>query len=198
MEPKPLPEDVTRLLRRLASGDRSASEQLFDVLYPHLRELARSQMRGAGSGGTLQPTALVHEAWLRLERAQGADWHDREHFLAAAATAMRCALVDLARRRKAQKRGGGRQRVPLREALDEEDLEGTLELFENRAIDLIALDEALVRLADLDPRQARVVELCFFAGMNMEEAARALECSRATAERSWYQARSWLRRQLAG
>jgi RNA polymerase sigma factor (TIGR02999 family) len=192
MDRDPISQDVTKLLRRLASGDRSAGEELFDVLYPRLRELARSQMRRERSGGTLQPTALVHEAWLRLERTCGGDWRDREHFLAAAATAMRCALVDLARRRRADRRGGGRQRVPLDEALT-----GALELFEDRAIDLVALDEALGRLSTRDPRQARVVELCFFGGMNMDEAARTLGCSRATAERAWYLARAWLRRQLA-
>jgi RNA polymerase sigma factor (TIGR02999 family) len=196
MDAKPFPEDVTALLRRMADGDRGASDELLDVLYPYLRELARAQMRAGGAGGTVQPTGLVHEAWLRLNPGRGGDWRDREHFFAAAARAMRCALVDLARRRRAEKRGGGQRRVALGSAPNG-GLEGELQLFEDRAVDLVALDEALVRLGELDERQARVVELRFFGGLNMEEAARALECSRATAERSWYLARSWLRRQLA-
>jgi RNA polymerase sigma factor (TIGR02999 family) len=191
MKSDPPGGEITGLLRRVAAGDQGASDALFQKLYPMLRELARAQM-SASSGETLQPTALVHEAWMRLAGKPGGDWRDREHFMAAAATAMRCALVDSARRREAEKRGGGKQRVPMNEALD-----GALFIFEDRAIDLVALDEALARLAELDPRQARVVELCFFGGLSMEEAARALGCSRATAERCWYVARSWLRRQLA-
>lgn len=182
------PENVTELLRRQAGGDRAASDQLYDLLYPYLRDLARSKMRAEGNGATLQATALVHEAWLRLSKGSCKNWRDRRHFLATAARAMRNALVDRARRRRAAKREGHRARVPLDE---------TLQLFESRACEMLVLDETLERLAERDERQARVVELCFFGGLTIPEAADELEVSRATAERSWYLARAWLREELA-
>jgi RNA polymerase sigma-70 factor (ECF subfamily) len=180
-------QDVTGLLRRAAEGDRGAADELLDAVYHQLHALARSQARRI-SGATLQPTALVNEAWLRLARRDGVDWRDREHFLATAATAMRCALLDRARRRRAA-RNGDLERVPLDETLD---------LFESRAADVLALDEALQALAARNAQQARLVELHFFGGLTMEEAGRVLGISRATAERSWYVARAWLRDKLEG
>jgi len=187
MEAQPTSEDVTGLLRLMEGGDRDAGDRLYDVLYPYLRDLAHAQMRRS-TAGTMQPTALVHEAWLRLSNGSSPDWRDRQHFLATAARAMRSALVDRARRRQALKRDGCYERVPLDE---------TLEVFESRAGEMLELDEALQRLAGLDARAASVVELCFFGGLTIPEAAQALDVSRATAERSWYVARSWLRDELA-
>ena len=182
------PGVITGLLRKAAEGDHKSAEQLFDALYGRLRDLAQAQMRAAAPGETLQPTALVHEAWLRLSSGTGCDWQDREHFLAVAARAMRFALVDAARRRGSVRRGG---------AEVHEEMAQVVPLFESHGTSLVALDEALQRLGERNEDQARVVELRFFGGMTMEEAARALDVSRATAERLWYLARGWLRKELA-
>jgi len=176
---------ITELLRRAADGEE-CGEELYALVYDHLRSMASAQMRGAQGGMTLQPTALVHEAWLRLGASSG-DWRDREHFMAVAARAMRYALVDRIRRREAQKRGGGVERVELDDAVS---------AFEERSIDLVGLHEALELLAARDERQARIVELRFFGGMTLEETARAVEVSVATAERSWDLARAFLRHHL--
>jgi RNA polymerase sigma factor (TIGR02999 family) len=179
---------VTQLLARLSHGDAAAAAELLPLMYGDLHQLARDAMRGQPPGHTLQPTALVHEAWLRLAGgAQGAEWSDRKHFVAVAARAMRAVLVDHARRKQAEKRGGGRERVPLDDVAD---------LFEERVPDVLALDEALARLGAMDEELGRLVELRFFAGLSVEETARALDVSEPTVVRGWRVARAWLSREL--
>lgn len=177
---------ATVLIQRAGAGDRAAAEELLRVVYGELRELAASALSRERAGHTLQPTALVHEAWLRLA-GPDAGWNGRGHFFGAAARAMRQVLVDHARARNAAKRGGGRAAVELDEALL---------AWESRALDLLALDEALAELARVDERAVRIVELRFFAGLEMDEVARALELSLPTVERGWRMARLWLRARL--
>ncbi|HLU39889.1 MAG TPA: ECF-type sigma factor [Planctomycetota bacterium] len=173
---------MTALLQRMAGGERAAADELYAVLYDELRERAGRLMAG-DRGHTLQPTAVVHEAWLKI--AGGAqDYGSRAHFLGVAAKAMRSVLVDHARAGRADKRGGGRERVPLDDAVA---------LFETRVPDLVELDDLLDRLAAIEPELARIVELRFFAGLSIGEAARALGISTATVERGWRTARAWLR-----
>ena len=182
------PGEITALIKKAAEGDSASAARLFETLYPRLRALAGRQIDRARAERTLQPTALVHEAWLRLADAS-AEWRDREHFLAVASQAMRFVLVDAARRRRSDRRGGSARR---------QELTDFVALFEERATDLVALDDALRKLAEHSEVQARIVELRFFGGMTMEEAARALEISRATAQRHWQLARAWLFRELEG
>ncbi|HEY1375795.1 MAG TPA: ECF-type sigma factor [Gemmataceae bacterium] len=163
------------------------ADDLLPLVYAELRRLAARQLAGEAPGQTLQPTALVHEAYLRL--AGGAAPRSRNEFLAAAATAMRRVLIDRARARRAEKRGGGRGRADL----DPDHLAAP-----ERSADLLALDEALTRLVAQDPRKAKLVELRYFAGLTLDEAAAALEISPATADRDWAFARAWLHRELAG
>lgn len=179
---------VTRLLRQASDGDEAAEQHLYESIYGELRRLAHAHMRKA-PGQTLQPTALVHEAWLRLVQAElhRAEYRDREHFLVVASRAMRSALIDHVRRRKTQKRGGQMERVSL---------DVVIELHEERGVDLMELDEALGRLEAEEPRQGRVVSMRFFGGLSLTEVARALEISRATAYRDWELARIWLREEL--
>ncbi len=179
--------DVTALIDRMSGGDRAAGSELYILLRDELQRLAEGQFRhGADRGHTLQPTALVHEAWLRLVGA-GSDYQGREHFLANAAKAMRSVLVDHARRKLSEKRGGERERVPLDEALP---------LFEERSTDLVELDDALDRLTEHDRRSGQVVELRFFGGLTIEETASVLETSTATVQRDWQMARLWLLSEL--
>ena len=180
-------DDATILLDRIRAGDAEAEHLLYELLQGELRALAQAQLNGRASHHTLQPTALVNEAWVRLAKAAGAPPRDRAHFLAVAARAMRTALVDHARRKGAIKRAVGGQRRPLEEALDR-----TLELCVERGIDPLDLDDALERLACDEPRQARIVELRFFGGLTRLEAAEALGISRATVARDWELARHWL------
>ena len=180
--------EVTRLLSAIEQGDPRAGEQLLPLVYEELRQLASRRLSREKPGQTLQATALVHEAYLRLvdgEKAQ--PWNSRRHFFAAAAEAMRRILVESARRKQAVRHGGGRERL---------DLDEDLSLPEPRQ-DLLALDEALARLAEKQPLKAELVKLRFFAGLTMPEAARALDISLATAERYWTFARSWLYAELA-
>jgi RNA polymerase sigma factor (TIGR02999 family) len=179
---------VTELLRAWAAGEAGASEELVPLVYAELRRQARRVLRGEGGGQTLQATALVHEAWLRLDGQHDARWQSRTQFLAVAAQTMRRVLVDHARARHALKRGGGATRVTLGEANHAPAASGD--------VDVLALDEALGRLAILDPRKARLVELRYFAGLSMSEAATALGVSLATVGREWAVARMWLRREL--
>jgi RNA polymerase sigma factor (TIGR02999 family) len=178
---------ATVLLRRIAAGDGQASDELYSLVHDELLAIARAHMRGQGDGHTLQATALVNEAWLRLREPDGSGWDGRAHFLSVASRAMRSALIDHARRRKADKRGGERQRMPL---------DAVVDYHRERNVDLIALDDALRRLAELDERQARVVELHTFGGLTMQEAAEVLGVSLATAERTMRAARAWLRAEL--
>ena len=180
--------EVTRILSAIEQGDPSAAEQLLPLVYDELRKLAAVQLTHARPGETLNPTALVHEAYLRLV-GDGNDrrYHDRGHFFAAAAAAMRHLRIDLARRKKTQKHGGGVQRVELDDvAAPPADDE------------LLALDEALTQLAALDARKARLVELRFFAGLTNDQAAAVLGISATTADRDWAFARAWLRDAVRG
>jgi RNA polymerase sigma factor (TIGR02999 family) len=179
--------DVTCLIEAAAGGDRAAAADLLPLVYDELRKLAAARLADERPGHTLQPTALVHEAYLRLVGDQRFD--GRGHFFAAAAEAMRRILVDAARRKGRDKRGGGRGRVDLA------DYEATADL---PADDILALDEALTRLTADDPDAARVVQLHFFAGLSIEQAAEALGVSRATAYRQWSYARAWLRCAMGG
>lgn len=178
-----MPGEITRLLQRVDGGDRDAVEQLLPLVYEELRVLAASQLAGERPGHTLQPTALVHEAWIRLSEKSHPRWSDHKHFYRAAAVVMRCILVDYARARRRQKRGGGAQTLPLDEQLA---------LFEERALDLIALDEALRKLEAVAPRQTDIIELRFFAGLTNKEAAQTLGISERTAQADWRLARAWL------
>jgi RNA polymerase sigma factor (TIGR02999 family) len=184
-----LMSDVTRILSAIEAGDPHAAAQLLPLVYDELRQLAAQKLAHEKPGQTLQATALVHEAYLRLvdtEKAQ--HWNSRGHFFAAAAEAMRRILVDQARRKQADKHGGGRLRVDL-----PEDLAAP----EARSDDLVALDEALSRLERHDPDAARLVKLRYFAGLSHQEAAEALGISRGAADRLWALGRAWLFRQLA-
>jgi RNA polymerase sigma factor (TIGR02999 family) len=181
--------DVTHILNAIERGDPKAAVELLPLVYDELRKLAAARLAGEGPGQTLQPTALVHEAYLRLVGGPTQpDWNGRGHFFAAAAEAMRRILVDAARRKRAGVHGGGRGRIDLDRA------EVTSDLPPDR---LLALDEALERLARHDPVAGRLVRLKYFAGLSVEQAADALGLSRATAYRHWTFARAWLVCQLA-
>ena len=182
------PLTVTDLLTRAGAGDRRAFDDAFPLVYDELRRLARRHLRREHAGHTLSTTALVHEAYLRLVGHSVGGWTDHPHFLAIASTAMRRILVEHARRTNAGKRGGGQQLLPI---------EGFNALAaEERADLIVALDEALTRLAALDERQARVVECRFFAGLTEAETAEALGIGLRTAKRDWAKARSWLLMEL--
>ncbi|MFO0795852.1 MAG: ECF-type sigma factor [Gemmataceae bacterium] len=182
--------DVTHLLDAAAAGDRRAAADLLPLVYDELRKLAAARMAAESPDHTLQPTALVHEAYLRLVGpAEARRWDSRGHFFAAAAEAMRRILVEAARRKGAGKHGGDRRRVELTDVPAEPEVDGER---------LIALDAALTRLAAEDPVAARVVELRHFAGLSVEDAADALGLSRATAYRHWTYARAWLKDAVAG
>jgi RNA polymerase sigma factor (TIGR02999 family) len=181
-------EGLTELLRRWSAGDREAAEQAMALAYDELKSLARAFFRRERAGHTLQATALVHEAFARLVDQEGIDWQGRAHFVGFFAHVMRRVLVDHARERNAAKRGGGRFAVTL--------VESDLPAHE-RGPDLLALDAALDRLQALDPQKAALVELRFFGGCSIEETARGMGVSPATANRQWRRARAWLYRELA-
>jgi RNA polymerase sigma factor (TIGR02999 family) len=191
--------EVTELLHAWGAGDAEACEALARRVYEDLRRQARRALLREGDGHTLQPTALVHEAWLRLDMQHGARWESRTQFFAVAAQMMRRVLVDHARARRAAKRGAGDVHVTLGD-LDRNTIPAHMpqgELPALDAVDLLALDDALARLAELDPQKARLVELRYFAGLSIPEAAAALGVSAATVGREWTVARMWLRRELA-
>jgi RNA polymerase sigma factor (TIGR02999 family) len=176
--------DVTRILSAIEQGDPHAAAELLPLVYDELRRLAAAQMAEERPGQTLQPTALVHEAYLRLvSGGQTAAWDHRGHFFAAAAEAMRRILIDAARRKLTGKHGGDRRRV---------DLDCLEAAAPSRDADLVALDEALTKFAAEDPVKAKLVTLRYFAGLSVEAAAEALGLSRATAARYWHYARTWL------
>jgi RNA polymerase sigma factor (TIGR02999 family) len=181
--------DVTRILNAIEQGGPNAAEQLLPLVYAELRKLAAQKLAQEKPGQTLDPTALVHEAYLRLVDVEGAQpWDSRGHFFAAAAEAMRRILVENARRKRSGKRGGGRQRQPLADvhlARGEVDDDNVL-----------AIDEALAKFADKDRAKAELVKLRFFAGCTIDQAARALGISAATAERWWAYARAWLHQEV--
>ena len=172
----------------MAKGDRSDTDRLMQIVYEDFRRLAGGYVRGPAQTGTLQPTALVHEAFLRLVDQTQVDWRDRSHFFAVGATAMRQILVDQARRTSAQKRGGDRERIELDE---------TLALSPRSDADVLAVDEVLVKLAQINERRAKIVEMRFFAGMSVEEVAAALAVSRSTVQKQWAATSRWLRLELA-
>jgi len=180
---------VTSLLARIGRGDQHAIDDLFPLVYAELRRIASREMRRERPGRTLQATALVHEAYLRLVKDATLSAASRGQFLGIAAHAMREILIERARARVAQKRGGGAARITL-----DESLSATPGL----SIDVLALDEALQRLARLDPRHAQVVELRYFGGLSVEDTAAALGLSPATVKRAWTLARAWLYRELGG
>jgi RNA polymerase sigma-70 factor, ECF subfamily len=179
--------EPTDLLLRAADGEHAALDAVFPLVYDELRRLAHRQLQREATGHTLSTTALVHEAYVRLIDQTRVEWRNRAHFLAIAAMAMRRILVDHARRQRREKRGGALRRVPLEHA----DVP-----VEERAAVLVALDDALERLASLDRRQARVVECRFFGGMTEEETATALGIGLRTAKRDWAKARSWLYQEI--
>ena len=181
--------DVSRILAAMEQGDPDAADQLLPLVYEELRRLAAQKLAQETARQTLQPTALVHEAYLRLVHdAEGQSWDSRGHFFAAAAEAMRRILVEAARRKHAAKRGGGRRRVPL------EEFHRVTESPE----DVLDLDEALTRFAAEEPAKAELVQLRFFAGLSTPDAAASLGISVATAERWWAYARAWLFNELQG
>jgi RNA polymerase sigma factor (TIGR02999 family) len=182
-----VPRNVTALLRDWSHGDRTALDELLPIIYAELRRVAARQLRNERSDHTLQPTALVHEAYLRLVDQRQMDWRNRSHFFGAAANVMRRILVDHARRRATDKRGDGVHRVPIEDAGDVATADDRL---------LLTLDHALERLGKLDPELARIVEFRAFAGLTIEEAARVLNVSPSTAKRGWRTARAWLNREL--
>jgi RNA polymerase sigma factor (TIGR02999 family) len=175
---------VTDLLRAWRGGDPRADEQLLERVYATLRNIAIGQLRGERSGHTLQPTALVHEAYLRLLGQRQVDWRDRAHFFGLASVTMRRILVDYARRRRAKKRGAGEEPAPLSIVTGGE------------AFDLLDLDRALDHFAERFPRQAKVVEMRYFSGLEFDDVALALELSPRTVKRDWSFARAWLRAAL--
>jgi RNA polymerase sigma factor (TIGR02999 family) len=182
------PEGITELLIDWGQGDQLALEKLMPLVYDELRRLANNYLRREPTGHTLQPTALVNEAYLKLVGQRRVNWQNRAHFFAISAKLMRRILVDHARQRQAAKRGGSdQQRLSITSAET---------IIKQPEIDLLALNEALDELAQMDPQQGRIVELKFFGGLSIEETAEVLGISHATVERDWKMARAWLRRQL--
>jgi len=181
------PSNVTRELRAWGRGDFEARERLIPVVYDELRRLARRYLRNEKPERKLQTAALVHEAYLRLVDVHDVDWRDRTHFFAVSARIMRRILVDMARARTAGKRGGGAPHLSLEQAP---------EVSTDRTEELVALDEALDRLSELDPRKARVIELRFFGGLDVNETAAALNISAPSVIRDWKLARAWLSREI--
>ena len=182
-------ENVTQLLVDWSSGSKQALDRLVPIVYDELRRQAARYLKRERVGHTLQTTALIHEAYLRLVDQKNVHWQNRAHFFGIAAQLMRQILVDHARTRKRAKRGGSRIRVSLNEATAVATV---------RDLDIVALDEALARLAEIDPQQSRVVELRYFSGLNVEETAEVLGISPATVKREWRIAKAWLHREISG
>jgi RNA polymerase sigma factor (TIGR02999 family) len=180
-------QEVTRLLRECRDGGPEPVKHLVPLVYEELRGLAERQLRGERPGHTLQPTALVNEAFVKLVGSESQPWESRTHFFRAAGTAMRRILVNHAVAKKAEKRGGDARRLPLDDAVAS---------FEERSLDLIALDEALSRLATFDEEKSRIVELRFFVGLTNDETADVLGVSTRTVERGWRLAKAWLRKEV--
>ncbi len=184
----PAPSEVSQLLRAWGNGDRTALDKLMPLVYDELRRMAKRYMERQPAGHTLQTTALIHEAYLRLVDQSEAQWQNRAHFFAVAATAMRHILVDHARTRQAAKRDGAAQQVTLDEAAA---------VSVERAAELVALDDALQSLEAFDQRKSHVVEMRYFGGLTVEETAEALQVSPETVARDWRLARTWLLRELS-
>jgi len=188
---RPRPADISLLLKAWGTGDQTALDRLTPLVYEELRRMARRHMRTERPGNTLQTTALVHEAYLRLTDAKHLDWKDRTHFFALCAQTMRRILVDAARARAATKRGGAGNRTP--ESIELEAVAGGVS---QKSAEVLALDQALDSLARLDERKARVIELRFFGGLSVEETAEVLQVSPQSVMRDWKLARAWLIREL--
>ncbi len=182
-----LPSQVTQLLINWSNGDKAALDQLIPLVHAELRRLARRYMARQSPGHTLQTSALINEAYLRLVDQQSVQWQDRAHFFAVSAQIMRSILIDHARRYSYAKRGAGARKVPLDEAAT---------MAEQRAGELVELDDALIELAAVDPRKSEVVELRFFGGLSIEETAEVMKISVATVQREWRAARAWLQRAM--
>jgi RNA polymerase sigma factor (TIGR02999 family) len=183
----PSQPDVTKLLLEWSNGDAQSLEKLLPLVYQELRRLARHYLRQERPDHTLQATALVHEAYFKLIDTDNVQWQNRAHFFGVAAKVMRHILVDMARQRRARKRGGG-HKLPLDEALGVPDEPGN--------VNLVALDEALNKLAKVDPRQSEIIELRYFGGLSVEETAEALGVSPTTVKREWRMARAWLLQEI--
>ena len=180
--------DITQILRDWSGGDREALDTLMPLVYDELRRQASRFLRRENSDHTLQTTALIHEAYIKLIDQRKTDWQNRSHFFAIASQAMRRILVDHARTKHREKRGGHDLKLPLDEAMT---VAG-----DEKSVDLVALDEALTRLEAIDKQQSRVVELRYFSGLSLEDTADVLKISRSTAARDWAMARAWLHREL--
>jgi RNA polymerase sigma factor (TIGR02999 family) len=183
------PQEFTQLLVNWRNGDKGALDQMTPVMYEELRRLARHFLAGERSDHTLQPTALVHEAYMRLVDQRSVDWKNRAHFLGVAASMMRRILINHARANQAAKREGFTQAIALEDALG---------VFTNPQVDLLELNTALHQLAEMDPQQGRVVELRYFGGLTIEETAEVMGISPATVKREWGTARLWLMQQIEG
>lgn len=184
----PTPEEITRMLIAWNQGDERARDELMPRIYDELRRLARAHLRRERASHTLQPTALVHEVFLRLVDQSPVNWQSRAHFFGAAARLMRQILINHAEARRAAKRGGDAERISLSD-VDHSTVK--------QEIDLIALNEALKKLERIDPQQGRIVEMRYFSGLTIEEVAEALGVAPATVKREWSAARAWLRRELS-
>ena len=189
MTPEELPPEITQLLANWSAGDADAAAHLMPAVYAELRRMARQYLLRERGDHTLQPTALVHEAYLRLANQKDAHWQNRAQFFAVAGQLMRRILVDHARAHLAEKRGGYAEKIELNEAALAP---------EERAANLVALDDALTELATIDPRKSRVVELRFFGGLTIEETAEAMSLNSATVRRDWTFAKAWLHRAIRG
>jgi len=183
------PQDLTQLLLNWQNGDKSALDEMTPVLYDELRKMARRLLSAERSDHTLQPTALVHEAYLRLVNQRAVDWRNRAHFLGVAATMMRRILINHAKANQAAKREGYAAAISLEDALG---------VFTNPQVDLLDLDHTLDKLSELDPQQGKVVELRYFGGLSIEETAEVMGISASTVKREWGTARLWLLQQMEG
>jgi len=184
-----IPQEITQLLLNWSKGDKAALDQLVPLVYPELRRLAQRYMRRENSAHTLQTSALINEAYLRIVDQQEVEWQDRAHFFAVAAQVMRHILIDHARRHRYAKRGAGARHVPLDE---------TAIISQERATEFLALDDALTRLATIDARKSQIVELRFFGGLTVEEIAEVMKLSPITIKREWRSAKAWLHSEIAG
>ena len=185
----PESQDITLLLQQIGKGNENAPDELFAVVYEELRRLAYGYMQNERSDHTLQPTALVHEAFIQLVGWENVTWQNRAHFFAVAARIMRQVLIESARQKKSAKRGGSWQKIVLEEAI-------SFPTQGNREFDLLEINDAIEALAELDERQANIVELRFFGGLTYEETGHALDISSKTVQREWTLAKAWLRRRL--
>jgi RNA polymerase sigma factor (TIGR02999 family) len=186
---EPIEQEVTLLLRQWSGGDRAALDRLIELVYPEMQKIALRYLRRERTDHTLQSTALIHEAYLKLAEREDREWTNRSHFFAVASRIIRGILVDYTRAKLAEKRGGGAAQIAL---------DGDVAGAGPREVDLLDLDRALDALQEFDPQQSRIVEMRFFGGLSIEETAEVLGISPATVKRDWILAKTWIRRQIAG